>query len=108
MGSAFDNRERALEDKFHHDQSIEFKIQARRNRLFGLWVAEQLGLKDHDAESYARALIAHTLKIPGDEALLALVLDDITKKKVKLYSLHQLQKKLGHFQEDARDQLMKE
>ena len=32
-----------IENKFAHDETLRFKAIARRNKLFGLWVAAQLG-----------------------------------------------------------------
>ena len=37
--TTFDERERAFENKFQHDQDLLFRIRARRNRLAGLWAA---------------------------------------------------------------------
>ena len=33
----FDDRERAFETKFAHDEQMNFRIIARRNRLLGEW-----------------------------------------------------------------------
>ncbi|MBF2720922.1 DUF1476 family protein, partial [Psychrobacter sp. NG254] len=35
--TTFDDREQAFENKFPHDQDIEFRAVARRNRLLGQW-----------------------------------------------------------------------
>ena len=40
----FDQREKEFETRFKHDQELQFKITARRNRLLGLWAAQHLGL----------------------------------------------------------------
>ncbi len=37
--TTFDDRERAFENLFAHDQELAFKAQARRNRAIGLWAA---------------------------------------------------------------------
>ena len=43
--TTFDDRERGEESKFKHDLELGFKIRNRRNKLFGLWIAqEHLGL----------------------------------------------------------------
>jgi hypothetical protein len=52
--TTFDKRERAFGAKFALDQEILFKIGARRNKLFGLWAAKQLGLSGVDAEAYGK------------------------------------------------------
>ena len=49
----FDKRGKSFEAKYAHDQETLFKIGARRNKLLGQWMAEQLGLTGADAEAYA-------------------------------------------------------
>ncbi len=55
--TTFNNREKAFEDKYKHDQDLQFKVEVRRNKLLGLWVAEMLGLSGADADvtAYCRA-----------------------------------------------------
>ena len=36
----FKDRERGEETKYKHDLELGFKIRNRRNKLFGLWVAQ--------------------------------------------------------------------
>ena len=38
--STFDERENAFESKFAHDEELQFKAVARRNKLVGLWAAD--------------------------------------------------------------------
>ena len=47
----FDDRERAFEAKFAHDEEMQFRITARRNRLLGQWAARQMGLSEAETES---------------------------------------------------------
>ena len=54
----------AFENKFAHDEELKFRIEARRNKLLGLWAAEILG-KDGDA--YAKEVIASDFEEAGDE-----------------------------------------
>ena len=49
--SAFDDREKGFEKKFAHDQELQFKAEARRNKLLGLWAAELMGITGTDAFS---------------------------------------------------------
>src|SRR3546814_18589880 len=50
--TTFDNREKAFEDKFAYDAETAFRIAARRNRLLGLWAAEQMKLTPEEADAY--------------------------------------------------------
>ena len=38
------DREKAFETKYALDQEVMFRIEARACKLFGLWLAEKLGI----------------------------------------------------------------
>ncbi|MCY4152312.1 MAG: DUF1476 domain-containing protein [Aestuariivita sp.] len=63
----FDDREDAFERKFAHDEATKFKVEARRNKLLGLWAASILGKSGEAAESYAKEVIKADFDEPGDE-----------------------------------------
>jgi hypothetical protein len=64
--TTFDKREEGFEKKFAHDEELRFKANARRNKLLGLWAAEQLGLAGADAEKYAKEVVIADLDEAGD------------------------------------------
>ena len=55
--SQFDDRKRASETKYQLDQDLEFKAQARRAKLVGLWAASLMGLADEAAADYAKSVV---------------------------------------------------
>ncbi|EIM29423.1 DUF1476 domain-containing protein [Microvirga lotononidis] len=61
----FEDRERAFEQMFAHDEEARFRALARRNRLLGQWAATQLGLKGQKADDYVnevgRSLVAQVV-----------------------------------------------
>lgn len=67
--TTFDDREKAAENKYAHDQENEFRVHARRNKLLGLWAAGRMNLQGAAAEDYAKSLIAAMVN-EGDEDLL--------------------------------------
>ncbi|PWL18041.1 DUF1476 domain-containing protein [Falsochrobactrum shanghaiense] len=67
MTTGMDDRRDAFEKKFALDEELRFKAEARRNKLLGLWAADQLGKKDADAEAYAREVVAADFEEAGDE-----------------------------------------
>jgi hypothetical protein len=72
----FEDRERAAEARYQHDQEFEFRAHARRDRLFGLDVAARLGKSGSDADDYAHGLV--TLFAPHrDQAVVAKVKGDL-------------------------------
>jgi hypothetical protein len=75
--TTFDHREKAFEDKYAHDQELQFKVTARRNKLLGLWAAKQLGKSAADAETYAKEVVMADFEAPGDEDVFAKVLGDL-------------------------------
>ena len=66
--TTFDKREEAFEKRFAIDEELKFKAEARRNRLFGLWVADRLGLSGDAANAYARDVVASDFEAGGDGA----------------------------------------
>ena len=63
--STLEERGEGFEKKFAHDEELKFKAEARRNKLLGVWAAEQLG-KD-DAEAYAKEVIMSDFEEAGDD-----------------------------------------
>jgi hypothetical protein len=63
--TTFDKREEGFEKKFAVDEELKFKAEARRNKLFGLWVAAKLGLSGDAATAYAKEVVAAEFEGPG-------------------------------------------
>jgi hypothetical protein len=104
----FEERQRAAEQKFSRDEDLAFRARNRRNRLFGMWIAEdQLGLTGEAATAYAKDVVMADFDLPGDEDMLGKVRADLGKAG-KSISDHLLQKRLGEFLAIAREQVMKE
>ena len=62
--TALDNRATAFELGFVHNQGNRFRIESRRNRLFGEWAALLLGFQDAAAEKYIHEIV-HALLEPA-------------------------------------------
>jgi hypothetical protein len=77
MSNQFSDREKGFERKYELDQEQAFKVQVRRDKLFGLWVATQLGKSGADAESYAKEVVGSNFERPGDEDMLGKVRSDL-------------------------------
>lgn len=75
--SSFEERETAFENKFAHDAEMQFKAEARRNKLLGLWVADKLGKSGADAEDYAKEVIRSDFEEAGHEDVMRKVLGDL-------------------------------
>lgn len=75
--STFDEREDAFEKKFAHDAEMQFKADARRNKLLGLWAAGLMGKSDEDAEAYAKEVVKSDFEEAGHEDVYRKVSGDL-------------------------------
>ncbi|MET1756617.1 DUF1476 domain-containing protein [Novosphingobium sp. RD2P27] len=82
--TTFDDRERAEEAKFAHDAEMQFRIQARRNRLLGEWAAERMNLSPAEREAYAKAVVQADFEETGDEDVVRKLLGDLTSAGVEV------------------------
>lgn len=78
--SSFDDRENAFENKFAHDAETQFKIDARRNKLAGLWAAGLLGKSGDEASVYALEVIKSDFEEAGDEDVIRKLVADLAGK----------------------------
>lgn len=102
--STFDNREESFEKRFVHEQELQFRAEARRNKLFGLWAAEKLGKTDAEAESYAEALVAAEASANATELVFAKVKADFEAAGVD-QSEHQIRRTLDELLETAKAEI---
>ncbi len=105
--TTFDKREKVFEDKYKHDQELQFKVDVRRNKLLGLWVAELLGLEGADAEAYAKEVVKADFEEPGDADLIRKIQGDAAPKDLDL-SEHKIRKKMDELIAVAKEQVMTE
>ena len=75
--TTFNDRENAFENKFAHDAEMQFKAEARRNKLLGLWAAELLGKSGEAAAEYAKEVIRSDFEEAGDEDVFRKVAGDL-------------------------------
>ncbi|HSA79550.1 MAG TPA: DUF1476 domain-containing protein [Geminicoccaceae bacterium] len=105
--TTFDDRERHEETRFKHDQELAFKARNRGNRIFGLWVAEQLGLSGEEATNYAKDVVMVDFEMPGDDDIFAKVKVDLGAKSIEI-SEHVLKKRLQECRQIAAEQIKAE
>ena len=75
--TTFDDREHAFEAKFAHDAEMNFKAEARRNKLLGLWAAGLMGKSDSEAADYAREVIKADFEEAGHDDVVRKVSADL-------------------------------
>ncbi|MGC9369324.1 MAG: DUF1476 domain-containing protein [Paracoccaceae bacterium] len=102
--TTFDDRENAFENKFAHDQEMQFKAQARANKLLGLWAAELLGKSGEDAQAYAKEVIHADFEEAGHEDVFRKVSGDLGDKADETT----IRTKMVEFLAQAKEQLVNE
>ncbi|WP_169195043.1 DUF1476 domain-containing protein [Devosia sp. MC1541] len=82
--SAFEDRQKGQEAKFAFDAEKQFKAEARRNKLLGIWAAELMGLEGDAAKAYATEVVAADFQEAGDEDVFRKVAGDLAAKGVSV------------------------
>lgn len=81
-------------DRAHgHRDEADFRRLARRNKLFGLWVAELMDFHGDAAEAYAREVVLSDLEEPGEDDIFRKVTADLARHG-KTVSVDEMRKKL--------------
>lgn len=102
--TTFDDRENAFENKFAHDAELQFKADARRNKLLGLWAAELMGKTGDAATEYAKEVVKADFEEAGDNDVLRKVASDLGE----LASEDSIRAKMTELMGTAKSQIMKE
>jgi len=102
--TTFDDRENAFESKFAHDAEMQFKAEARRNKLLGLWAAGLLGKAGDDANAYAVEVVKSDFEEAGHEDVVRKVAGDLGERA----SEDQIRTKMAELLIEAKGQLMDE
>ena len=78
--TTFDDRENAFETKFALDAELQFKVEARRNKLAGLWAAGLLGKTGEEADAYALEVVSADFEEAGSEDVVRKLAGDLVGK----------------------------
>jgi hypothetical protein len=96
-------REKGFEAEFIYNEELAFRVTARRNRLFGMWVAARLGLPaGKEAEN---AVITADLQTPSDDDIIQKVWTDLTEKGIAVTEA-ELRIELAFASAESRRQLL--
>ncbi|RMH50588.1 MAG: DUF1476 domain-containing protein [Alphaproteobacteria bacterium] len=104
MSTTFDERERAFENKFAHDQEMQFKAIARRNKLLGLWAAGLLGLSGEAANEYAMSVVQADFEEVGEEDVFRKLKADLGDR----VSEAEIRRQMVELRAVAKEQVMNE
>jgi hypothetical protein len=105
--TTFDEREKAFEKKYEHDQELKFKVNARKNKLLGLWAAGLIGKSGADAEAYAKEVVLADLEKPGDSDVIEKLVKDLAAAGKPMED-HTIRRQAERMAAEAKAQIMKE
>ncbi len=97
--SSFEDRKKSFEKKFAHDQELQFKVSARRNKYLGEWVSEILGYNSDQVKEYIQSVIKADFAEVGDEDVFRKIKQDLNEKNI---SDEELRKKMDELNEKAK------
>jgi hypothetical protein len=80
----FQDRERAFEQVFVHDEEARFRALARRNKLLGQWAATQIGLTGAKADAYVNEISRSVVARVVDEGLVDKLRTDFEANRVAI------------------------
>jgi hypothetical protein len=104
MSDTLKDRERGEEFRFEMTQELQFKIEARRNRLLGEWLATKFGLVSDDAAAYVKKVIGYDLEEPGIEDIVRNVMKDVEEQEISI-SEEEIRSELSRLYEVATEQV---
>ena len=97
--SSFDEREKGFEKKFAHDEELQFKVSARRNKYIGEWASKILGYNSDQEKEYIQSVIKADFAEAGDEDVFRKVKEDLKDHNI---SDENIRKRMDELNEKAK------
>ena len=97
--STFDDRQKSFEKKFVHDEELQFKVSARRNKYLGQWASQILGYDQEKEKEYIQAVIRSDFEEAGDEDVFRKLKSDLTDHNI---SDEEIRKKMDELNGKAK------
>ena len=101
--STFDEREKSFEKKFAHNEELQFKISARRNKYIGQWASQILGYNSDQEKEYIQSVIKADFAEAGDEDVFRKVKADLKDHNI---SDEEIRKKMDELNEKAKSEFI--
>ena len=103
--NSFDDRKKGFEGKFAHDEETLFKINAKRNKFLGEWIADKLNKTDKDKKDYILEVIKSDMAEPGDEDVFKKVKNDLSQAGLNDMD-EEIRNKMSEFMESAKKAIL--
>ena len=101
--SSFDERQKGFEKKFAHDQELQFKVSARRNKYVGQWASKILGFNEEKEKEYIQSVIKADFQEAGDEDVFRKIQADLKGHNI---SDDEIRNKMKEFNEKAKSEFI--
>lgn len=102
--TTFDDRENAFENKFAHDAELQFKADARCNKMLGQWAGALLGKAGAELDAYIQSVIASDFVEAGNEDVYRKLAADLADKADE----PTIRAKMAECMTEARRQVLEE
>ena len=97
--NSFEDRKKSFEKKFAHDQELQFKVSARRNKYIGEWVSQLLNFNSDQEKDYIQSVIKADFAEAGDQDVFRKIKEDLKEQNI---SDEDLRKKMDEMNEKAK------
>jgi len=97
--SSFDERKKSFEKKFAHDEELQFKVSARRNKYIGEWASKILGYNTDQEKEYIQSVIKADFAEAGDEDVFRKIKEDLKDHNI---ADEDIRKKMDELNEKAK------
>ena len=97
--SSFEDRKKSFEKKFAHDQELQFKVSARRNKYLGEWVSKMLNFNSNEEKEYIQSVIKADFAEAGDQDVLRKIKEDLKDHNI---SEEEIRNKMDELNEKAK------
>ena len=101
--SSFEDRKKSFENKFAHDQELQFKVGARRNKYIAQWASKILGYDEEKEKEYIQSVIKADFEEAGDEDVFRKVKEDLKNHNI---SDEDIRKKMDELNEKAKSEFI--
>ena len=99
--NTFEDRKKSFEKKFAHDEELQFKISARKNKYLGEWSSKILGHKDDKEKEYIQSVIKADFAEAGDDDVFRKLKEDLKDHNI---SDEEIRKKMDELNEKAKSE----
>ena len=97
--SSFEDRKKSFEKKFAHDEELQFKISAKRNKYISQWISKILGYDEKKEKEYTQSVIKADFQEAGDQDVFRKIKEDLKNQNL---SDEEIRNKMDELNEKAK------